>query len=80
MTSGGGGATTSPGTALVTNGMKGVMLPPLLLRKTPNPGEVPQGGVLTALGTAYIGRNPIQSDGAEDTTKVKLLKIKKGSD
>ena len=79
-TSGGAGATAAPGVATVTTGTKGVLLPPLLLRKKPNPGEVPQGGTLTALGTAYIGRNPIQSDGAEDTTKVKLLKIKGGSD
>tara|TARA_A100001201_G_C4048451_1_gene188933 strand:- start:173 stop:670 length:498 start_codon:yes stop_codon:yes gene_type:complete len=78
-TSGGPGATTSPTTAPVTTGTKGVLIPPLLLRKTPNPGEVPQGGILTALGTAYIGRNPIQADGAEDTTKVKLLKIAGGS-
>ena len=78
-TSGGAGATAGPGLATVTTGTKGVLLPPLLLRKTPRAGEVPQGGTLTALGHAYIGRNPIQSDGAEDTTKVKLLKIAGGS-
>jgi len=78
-TSGGPGATTVPATAPVTMGTKGVLIPPLLLRKTPGPGEVPQGGVMTAQGIAYIGRNPIQPDGAEDTTKVKLLKIKGGS-
>jgi len=79
-TSGGPGATVAPVISTVTMGTKGVLIPPLVLRKSPNPGEVPQGGVMTALGHAYIGRNPISAEGAEDTTKVKLLKIKGGTE
>ena len=78
-TSGGPGATTIPVVSTVTQGKFGVQMPKLLLRKTPSPGETPQGGVLTALGHAYIGQNPVQAEGNEELTKVKLLKIKGGS-
>ena len=75
-----GGPGTGVGTGFVSMGTNGVTIPPLILRKTPKPGEVPQGGVMTSFGHAYIGRNPIQADGSEDTTKVKLLKIKPGTE
>tara|TARA_B100001778_G_scaffold303081_1_gene280191 strand:+ start:93 stop:590 length:498 start_codon:yes stop_codon:yes gene_type:complete len=78
-TSGGPGATTVPVVSTVTSGTFGVKMPKLLLRKTPSAGETPQGGVLTALGHAYIGKNPFSSENGEETTKVKLKKIKGGT-
>ena len=53
----------------VVQGKNGVIIPTLDLK-----GGGGQGGVLTAVGHAYIGRNPIDSEESnEDLTKVKLL-------
>ena len=53
----------------VVNGTKGVLIPKVGLKK--NGG---QGGAMKAVGYAYIGRNPVDTEeGNEDLTKVKLL-------
>ena len=79
-----GGNTGAPGpvvgaTGQVNQGKNGVTIPPLVLRKSPEPGVVPVGGTLTATGHAYIGKNPVTAEGGENTTKVKLLTIKDGT-
>ena len=56
-----------PGT--VVNGTKGVLMPIMNLKKFGG-----QGGAMKAVGHAYIGRNPVDSEESnEDLTKVKLL-------
>ena len=56
-----------PGT--VVNGTKGVLIPTINLKKFGG-----QGGAMKAVGYAYIGRNPVDSEESnEDLTKVKLL-------
>ena len=80
-----GGMTGNPGpvvgaTGVVSNGTKGVMIPPIILRKKPEPGVVHQGGVMIARGHAYVGKNPITKRSGIGRTAVKLLKIKPGSD
>ena len=53
----------------VVQGKNGVVIPKVSFKK--NGG---QGGAMTAIGHAYIGRNPVDSDESnEDLTKVKLL-------
>ena len=67
--------TVAPGTAVVVNGTKGVLIPPVNISKTGG-----QGGVLTSKGYAYIGQNPISTSEKNDKhkqTKVKLLSIEK---
>ena len=53
----------------VVRGKNGVVIPKVGLKK--NGG---QGGAMKAVGYAYIGRNPVDSEESnEDLTKVKLL-------
>ena len=53
----------------VVNGTKGVLIPTVNLKKFGG-----QGGAMKAVGHAYIGRNPVDSEESnEDLTKVKLL-------
>ena len=53
----------------VVQGKNGVVIPKVSFKK--NGG---QGGAMTAVGHAYIGRNPVDSEESnEDLTKVKLL-------
>jgi len=53
----------------VVQGKKGVLIPTVNLKKFGG-----QGGAMKAVGYAYIGRNPVDSDESnEDLTKVKLL-------
>ena len=53
----------------VVQGKNGVIIPKVSFKK--NGG---QGGAMTAVGHAYIGRNPVDSEESnEDLTKVKLL-------
>ena len=53
----------------VVNGKKGVVMPSVNLKKFGG-----QGGAMKAVGHAYIGRNPVDSEESnEDLTKVKLL-------
>tara|TARA_Y100001963_G_C6732444_1_gene424584 strand:+ start:372 stop:887 length:516 start_codon:yes stop_codon:yes gene_type:complete len=80
-----GGMTGNPGpvvgaTGVVSTGTKGVLIPPIILRKRPEPGVVHQGGVMIARGHAYVGRNPITRRKGINKTKVRLLKIRSGSD
>ena len=65
-TSGGPGATTSPGP--LQGGSKGVLVPKVNFSKTGG-----QGGAMQSKGHAYIGDNPVGSS-PETQTKVKLLK------
>ena len=63
--------TTAPDAAggMVVQGKSGVLVPKVNLKK--NGG---QGGAMKAIGYAYIGRNPVDSEESnEDLTKVKLL-------
>ena len=58
-----------PVPSTVVNGTKGVLIPKVNLKKFGG-----QGGAMKAVGHAYIGRNPVDSDESnEDLTKVKLL-------
>ena len=53
----------------VVQGKNGVLIPTLSLKS--NGG---QGGAMKAIGHAYIGRNPVDTEESnEDLTKVKLL-------
>ena len=53
----------------VVMGTKGVLIPSINLKKFGG-----QGGAMKAVGYAYIGRNPVDSEESnEDLTKVKLL-------
>ena len=53
----------------VVMGTKGVLIPTINLKKFGG-----QGGAMKAVGHAYIGRNPVDSEESnEDLTKVKLL-------
>ena len=53
----------------VVMGTKGVLIPTVNLKKFGG-----QGGAMKAVGHAYIGRNPVDSEESnEDLTKVKLL-------
>ena len=53
----------------VVMGVKGVLIPTVNLKKFGG-----QGGAMKAVGHAYIGRNPVDSEESnEDLTKVKLL-------
>ena len=53
----------------VVQGTKGVLIPKISYRKGGG-----QGGSMKAVGHAYIGRNPIDTEESnEDLTKVKLL-------
>ena len=53
----------------VVMGTKGVLIPTINLKKFGG-----QGGAMKAVGYAYIGRNPVDSEESnEDLTKVKLL-------
>ena len=53
----------------VVQGKNGVMIPSVSLKKFGG-----QGGAMKAVGHAYIGRNPVDSEESnEDLTKVKLL-------
>ena len=53
----------------VVMGTKGVLIPSVNLKKFGG-----QGGAMKAVGHAYIGRNPVDSEESnEDLTKVKLL-------
>ena len=53
----------------VVMGTRGVLIPTVNLKKFGG-----QGGAMKAVGHAYIGRNPIDSEESnEDLTKVKLL-------
>ena len=53
----------------VVRGKNGVVIPKVSFKK--NGG---QGGTMTAVGHAYIGKNPVDSEESnEDLTKVKLL-------
>ena len=53
----------------VVMGTKGVLIPTINLKKFGG-----QGGTMKAVGHAYIGRNPVDSEESnEDLTKVKLL-------
>ena len=53
----------------VTAGTKGVLIPKIKYKKAGG-----QGGAMTSMGHAYIGRNPVNaSETNEDNTKVKLL-------
>ena len=53
----------------VVQGTKGVLIPTVNLKKFGG-----QGGAMKAVGHAYIGRNPVDSEESnEDLTKVKLL-------
>ena len=63
--------TTAPDATggMVVQGKNGVLIPKVGLKK--NGG---QGGAMKAVGYAYIGRNPVDSEESnEDLTKVKLL-------
>ena len=63
--------TTTPGsgTGTVSSGKKGVLIPKIEYKKAGG-----QGGAMTSVGHAYIGRNPVNSgETNEDKTKVKLL-------
>ena len=61
--------TNAAGLGNVVNGTKGVVIPKVDFKK--NGG---QGGAMKAVGHAYIGRNPVDSEESnEDLTKVKLL-------
>ena len=65
------GVTTAPGSGIgtVASGKKGVMIPKIDYKKRGG-----QGGAMTSVGHAYIGRNPVNSgETNEDKTKVKLL-------
>ena len=65
------GATTAPGTGTgtVVSGKKGVLIPKIEYKKRGG-----QGGAMTSVGHAYIGRNPVNtSETNEVNTKVKLL-------
>ena len=82
-----GGMTGNPGPVtnaigVVTQGVNGVQIPPIIFRKTPEPGVVHQGGTLIATGHAYVGSNPMGANIVTSVvkSKVKLLKIKAGSD
>jgi hypothetical protein len=60
------------GTGTVTNGRKGVQLPPLKLKNT----HGSQGGLMTSKGHAYIGPNPVNSSEPNvNISAVKLLKV-----
>ena len=53
----------------VVNGTKGVVIPKVNFKKFGG-----QGGAMKAIGYAYIGRNPVDTEETnEDLTKVKLL-------
>ena len=53
----------------VVQGKNGVVIPTVNLKKFGG-----QGGAMKAVGHAYIGRNPVDSEESnEDSTKVKLL-------
>ena len=53
----------------VVNGKRGVVMPSVDLKKFGG-----QGGSMKAVGHAYMGRNPVDSEESnEDLTKVKLL-------
>ena len=55
----------------VVNGTKGVLMPKVDLKKFGG-----QGGAMKAVGHAYIGRNPVDSEESnEDLTKVKLINV-----
>ena len=61
--------TNASGLGNVVNGTKGVVIPTLNLKSGGG-----QGGAMKAVGHAYIGRNPVDSEESnEDLTKVKLL-------
>ena len=63
--------TTAPDAAggMVVQGKNGVLIPKVGLKK--NGG---QGGAMKAVGYAYTGRNPVDTEETnEDLTKVKLL-------
>tara|TARA_Y100000310_G_scaffold112561_1_gene111045 strand:+ start:1106 stop:1540 length:435 start_codon:yes stop_codon:yes gene_type:complete len=58
-----------PGPGNVVNGTKGVLIPKVNYKKFGG-----QGGAMKAVGHAYIGRNPVDTEESnEDLTKVKLL-------
>ncbi len=59
-----------PGPGTVVNGTKGVLIPPLALKRFGG-----QGGVMKTKGYAYIGNNPVNpGETGETLTKVRLLK------
>ena len=59
-----------PGPGTVVNGTKGVLIPPLALKRFGG-----QGGVMKTKGYAYIGNNPVSpGETGETLTKVKLLR------
>ena len=59
-----------PGPGTVVNGVKGVLIPPLALKRFGG-----QGGVMKTKGYAYIGNNPVSpGETGETLTKVRLLK------
>lgn len=65
------GATLGPGTGTgtVVSGKQGVLIPKIKYKKAGG-----QGGAMTSMGHAYIGRNPVNSSETnEEKTKVKLL-------
>ena len=65
-----GGNAGGPVQSVVTIGTKGVMIPPLALKRFGG-----QGGVMKSKGYAYIGNNPVNpGETGEILTKVKLLK------
>ena len=64
-----GSAAAQTGTGISQESPRAVRIPSLELRKFGG-----QGGAMTAVGHAYIGRNPVDSEESnEDLTKVKLL-------
>ena len=59
-----------PVSSVVTQGTKGVLIPPLNLKRFGG-----QGGVMKTKGFAYIGNNPVDPGQTNEVlTKVKLLK------
>jgi len=60
--------TVGPGTAMVSMGTKGVLIPPVSFKKMGG-----QGGAMMSSGYAYIGPESPQGESNEDLTKVKLL-------
>ena len=64
-----GATTPGTGTGTVVSGKKGVLIPKIEYKKRGG-----QGGAMTSVGHAYIGRNPVNSgETNEGNTKVKLL-------
>ena len=62
---------TAPAVGNVTQGVKGVMIPPINIAKKGG-----QGGQLISKGYSYIGNNPVsRTESNVDKTKVKLLKV-----